>query len=121
MKNLIAEIPHPGSGGTITNPVLDSNIQSLSGVEYFQRLVPAAVGLGFVIGVIIFFFVMLMGAIQWIASGGDKAAVEAARGKIINAVVGIIILFSIFGIIALIQGFFKVSILTLDIGPLKIR
>lgn len=109
-------------GGTISNPVLSDNLKALSGEEFFQKFIPAAIGLGFLIGVIIFFFVMILGAIQWISSGGDKAAVDAAKGKITNAIIGLVVLFSLIAIIRLIETFFGgLNILTLDIGPLKIE
>lgn len=107
--------------GTIKNPLLGDSLNALTGEQFFAKLIPNAVGLGFVVGVIIFFFVMLLGAIQWIISGGDKQAVDAAKGKITNAVIGIVVLFSIFAIIKIIEGFFGFDILTLDIGPLKIE
>ncbi len=105
----------------IGNPALGDRLQTLSGLQFFQKLLPAMVGLGFVIGSLIFVFVMIVGAIQWITSGGDKAALDAAKGKITNALVGLIILFSIIAIIKLIESFFGISILTIDIGPLKIQ
>lgn len=108
------------SGGKIINPII-GDLGSLSGVEFFQKLLPALVGLGFMVGVIIFFFVMLLGAIQWITSGGDKAGVEGARGKIMNAIIGLVILFSLLAIVKLIESFFGIDILTIDIGPLKIE
>jgi len=79
------------------------------------------VGLGFFIGVLVFFFIMIMGAIQWITSGGDKAAVEGARGKITNAIVGVVILLSLFALLKVIEDFFGINILALDIGALKIQ
>lgn len=107
--------------GSFQNPILGKNLQGLSGLEFFQKLLPALVGLGFLVGVILFFFVMLLGAIQWIISGGDKAAVEGARGKIMNAIIGLVILFSLLAVVKLIENFFGINILTLDIGPLKIE
>ena len=106
---------------TVTNPALGDSLQGLSGVEFLQKLVPALVGFGFVIGTVIFFFMLLIGAIQWIASGGDKANVEAAKGRITNAVVGLVLLFSILAVVKLIEFFFGIDILTIDIGPLKIE
>ena len=106
---------------TITNPALGSSLQSQTGVEFFQDLVPRMVGLAFLIGVLIFFFIMIMGAIQWISSGGDKAAVEGARGKITNAIVGVVILLSLFALLKIIEDFFGINILALDIGPLIIQ
>ncbi len=79
------------------------------------------IGLGFVIGILIFFFVMIAGAIQWITSGGDKAAIEGARGKIVNAIVGIVILFALFAIIGVIENFFGLDILSLDILSFAIK
>ena len=37
---------------------------------------------------------LLMGALNWLTAGGDKAKVEAARDRITNALVGMAILFA---------------------------
>lgn len=104
----------------ITNPVLGNNLQSLSGTEFFSRLISTLVTFGFVAGSIIFFFMLLMGAIQWINSGGDPKQLEAARGRLTSALIGIVILFAIFAIIKVVEGVFEISILTIDISALKI-
>lgn len=106
---------------TVTNPVLGPGLQGKSGIGFFQSFIPAAIGLAFVIGSLIFFFILVIGAIQWITSGGDKAGIEAARGKISNALIGLAILFSAFAVVMVIEIFFGVNILTLDIGPLIIQ
>jgi hypothetical protein len=105
----------------ITNPALGPGLSGKTGVGFFQSFIPNMVGLAFVIGAIVFFFIMVIGAIQWITSGGDKAALESARGKIGNAVVGFIILIAVFALLKVIEDFFGINILTLDIGPLQIR
>jgi len=64
---------------------------------------------------------LITGAIQWISSGGDKQALESARNKISNALVGIVILFAVFAIINLIETFFGINIMTLDMGALVIQ
>lgn len=104
----------------ITNPVL-GNLGKESGSSYFAKAIPAGIGLAFVVGTLIFLFVLIAGAIQWISSGGDKQALEGARSKITNALIGIVLLFAAFAIINVIQSFFHISILTLDIGPLVIQ
>ncbi len=48
------------------------------------------------------FFLLLTGGIQWITSGGDKGALENARNRIVHAIVGLIIIASIWAIIAFI-------------------
>ncbi len=105
----------------IGNPALGGSLQSKSGIGFFQDLVPRMIGLAFVVGALVFFFIMIVSAIQWITSGGDKAAVEGARGKITNAIVGIVILLSTFALLKVIEDFFGINILALDIGPLKIQ
>jgi hypothetical protein len=37
---------------------------------------------------------LLLGGVGWLTSGGDKAKVEAARDRIVNALVGMTILFA---------------------------
>lgn len=105
---------------SITNPVLGPTLQSTTGVGFFQDLIPRMVGLAFLVGVLIFFFIMITGAIQWITSGGDKTGIESARGKITNAIVGVVILLSLFALLKVIEDFFGINILTLDIEPLII-
>lgn len=102
----------------IENPVLSPKIRELSGVEFFQDFLPRIVTLVFVIASLAFFFVVVIGAIQWITSGGDKAGVEAARGRITSAVVGLFIIFSLYAILKIVEGFFGIKIITIDISPL---
>lgn len=105
---------------TINNPVLGNSLGSLNGVSFFQKLLPALIAGAFVAGVVIFFFMFLVGAIGWITSGGDKAKTEVARGRITNAIVGLVILLSLFAIVNLIETFFGINILRLNLGPLFI-
>lgn len=111
------------SAGTISNPTFKGSpldgLQS-SPTAFLVKFIPNAIGLCFVVASIIFLFMMLIGGIQWISSGGDKQGLEAARGKISNALIGMVILFATFAIISLIQTFFGIQILTIDIGPLVI-
>lgn len=113
MNKHIAQITNPALGN-LDNP-------GNRGVGFFAQLIPSLIGLAFVAGAIIFFFMLVIGALQWIISGGDKAAVEAARGRISQALVGIIFLFASFVIVKLIENFFGISILTIDIGPFIIK
>jgi hypothetical protein len=80
------------------------------GTTFFATLIPNLINLGFVAGVIVFFFVFIIGAIQWMTSGGDKAAVESARGKIANALIGMVVLLLVFVILQVIGNFFGLDI-----------
>lgn len=122
MNNLLAQV----GGKTITNPVLGPNWQNLvsaptGGSSFISLLIPKLITMLLVAGVIIFFFIFIWGGIQWITAGGDKNAVGDARGRLSNALVGLLIMFSAFAVIMLIETFFGITLLTLDIGALVIQ
>ena len=68
-----------------------------------------------VVAALVFFFILVIGGVKWIMSGGDKAQTEAARNQITAALVGLVIVFSSWAIANLIEAFFGVSILNLEI------
>lgn len=100
----------------IKNKALKQSMQNLSGVEFLNKLLPNMVGLALVIGTVIFFFILIFGAIQWITSGGDKARLEIAKSKITNALIGIVILLTVFVVLKIIEDFFGINILTINLG-----
>ena len=60
----------------------------------------------FIIGIAgaIALVLLIVGGIQYMSSGGDKIAVEASRGRITAAVVGLLIVFGAYLIINVIGG-----------------
>ena len=46
----------------------------------------------FAIAAIVLVFMLIWGAYEWIVSGGDKEAVAKARGRILNALIGLAVL-----------------------------
>lgn len=123
MDNYNDVIEGGAPGNEIVNPAIGklNDLAGKTGVGFFQKLLPSAIGLLFVVGIVIFIFMILLGAIGWISSGGDKAALEGAKGKISNAIIGLVILLSTFALFKLIETFFGINILTIDIGPLIIQ
>jgi hypothetical protein len=71
--------------------------------------------LALVIAAIVFFFILVIGGIRWIISGGDKGQTEQARGQITAALVGLVIVFAAWAIAGLIGTFFGVNIFNLQI------
>lgn len=104
----------------ISNPIT-GNLNSNSGATFFVKFISAVVTIILVGGALVFFFMLIMGAIQWISSGGDKQAVQNARGRVTSALIGIVILFAVFAVAKLLEYFFGISILTIDIESLKIQ
>jgi len=83
--------------------------------------VPGIINTGFtwvlIIAAVVFFFMLVVGGIRWILSGGDKTQTEAARNQVTAALVGLVIVFSAWAIVRLIGTFFDVKILE---GELKL-
>lgn len=69
--------------------------------------IPALIGWGiqilFLVAGLVAFVYLLLGGIKWITSGGDKAAVEGARNQIIQALIGLIVVFAAWGLIVLVE------------------
>ncbi len=63
---------------------------------------------------------LIIGAYEWIASGGDKENVAKARNRIINALIGLIVLAVAFALVRLLGQFTGLDITNLTVptpGP----
>ncbi|MBI2621400.1 MAG: hypothetical protein HYW63_01985 [Candidatus Levybacteria bacterium] len=60
-------------------------------------------------------FFLIWGGIQWITSGGDKQKIEAARNRLVYALIGLIIAFLAFFIINTIGDFLGVKLLGITV------
>ncbi len=68
----------------------------------FAKLAKSIVTLVIVVAALLTLFYLVMGAIAWITSGGDKGKVEEARNKITAAVIGLLILAAVWAIFQLV-------------------
>lgn len=91
---------------------------TLGGVT-FSNLVSAAIVLILIVAALIFFFMLIYGGIKYISSGGDKGQMESARGTITAALIGLVIVFAAWAIVSLINTFFGVNILQLELPSLN--
>lgn len=66
------------------------------------------------IAAILVFGFLLWGAIEWITSAGDKSKVEAARNRISNAVIGLIILAATTALFVVVEEFLGIDVLTFN-------
>ncbi len=97
------------SFAAITNPVtgeLGNDAEKAASGEtfvyYFTTLWNTAVTIG-AIAVLIMF---LWGALEWITAGGDSGKIEKARSRIMQSIIGLLILVSSFVIIGFISQLF---------------
>lgn len=74
--------------------------------DVFGTIVKFVITILLIAAVVISTVFLIYGGIRWIISGGDKAAVEAARNTIIAAIIGLVVSFVAFLIIQLIATSF---------------
>src|SRR3989344_874836 len=104
----------------IENPFVNTS-GNLSGSSFISSLIQALVSIGFIVGAVVFVFMLIIGGIQWISSGDDKAKLESARGRISSAIVGLVVLFTLYAIIQLVENFFNENIIKIDLSSLRIN
>ena len=73
-----------------------------------------------VISAVVALVFLVWGGFKWITSGGDKAKVEAARNTIIAAVVGLIVAFLAYFILAVVLGIFGIKFENLSIPNITV-
>ena len=78
-------------------------------VTNLGRLISGAIGAILVVASLAAFMYLVMGGFQWITSGGDKSAVEAAQKKIQSAILGLFIVFAAWAIMLVIGKFFGIE------------
>ena len=89
-----------GSGGLLsTGKVTPSKVNVATDAS---KLVRTIITLVIVVAALLTLFYLIMGAIAWITSGGDKGKVEEARNKITAAVIGLLILAAVWAIFQLV-------------------
>lgn len=94
------------------DPTPNSIIISPPSVGYksLSNFIQNALVLVFTVGAFLVLIMLIIGAYEWIASGGDKEAVGKARNRIINALVGLLVLAIAFALVNLIGQFTGINI-----------
>lgn len=82
--------------GTITPPPELQGITGKTGAEGINIFLGKTVEIIMALAGVVFIFMMVLGATQWITSGGEKENVAKARSRITHAIIGLIILSSAF-------------------------
>ncbi|MDP2684649.1 MAG: hypothetical protein Q8P20_06445 [bacterium] len=93
MMNKIAQIKLSPDGGYKGFGPLGLE-QGQEGISVFATFLSSAVGLITIIGIIWMVFIIIIGSVAIISSGGDKQALEVARKKITNGIIGLVVLVS---------------------------
>lgn len=87
----------------ICNPVLGSFCQSANDPElYTNNVISAVISLFFIVGIIYFFWHLIFAGYHLIGSDGDPKKLETAKNEMTYSVLGVIVIFSIFGIMKMV-------------------
>lgn len=74
----------------------------------------------FVVAIIIALIFLIYGGLKWLVSGGDKGKVEEARGTIIAAIIGLIIVFLSYVILNFVLTLFGVDLSNLTLPSIDL-
>jgi hypothetical protein len=109
--NLIAQ-QRVGNGpdvfGFIKPPPELQPILNKGGAEGINFFLNNIIALIYIVAAVVFVFMMLWGALEWISSGGDKEKVGNAQKRITHAIIGIVlfaITFAIIQVVGIFTGF----------------
>lgn len=120
---LLAAINNPFA---VHNKALPDELNNMEGIPFLQSLISTAISLGFIIGSVVFFYMLISGGIMWITSRGDAGGhpvkdpgpLVMAKKQITAALVGLAVLLSIYAIIRLVSIIFGVDLLNFKIPTL---
>jgi len=117
---MIKEIKNKIQFAAITAPIYAAESLELTGKsDSFTNLenltvngmVSGAISLVLIIVSLVFFFILVIGGLKWITSGGDEKKVAAARAGITHALIGLVVVFAAWAIMKLIGSLFGIDIL----------
>ena len=84
----------------------------------FEAMISSAVNLVLIVASILFVFNFLIGGIKFMLSGGNKEKLDSAKRQLMNAILGIIIIFSSWAVLGFVGEFFGVDFSTFQIPTL---
>jgi len=96
------------SFGTLTNPFFSEAGEDVSNITLILSNVFGLITIG---AGILLLAQLVMGGFQYASSGGDSKAVEAAQKKIVNAVIGLVIVVGAYFIVGIIERVLGIKIL----------
>ena len=84
------------------------------GASSLTNFISMTVGVMTIVAFIWFIFTLFIGAIGWLASGGDKARLQEAQKKITTSIIGLTIVISAIFLIKIIGVIFGIDILAIQ-------
>lgn len=100
----LATLPFVSQVHAITTNTIRVNERNLGfEIPTFSTILSFIIKFFFVVAGIAALIYLLWGAFSWVTSGGDKGNVEKARDKIVNAIVGILLIIVVVAVVATLE------------------
>jgi hypothetical protein len=100
-------------------PTIIGNAGADAGGTALGKILGAMIGGIMIIALLLAFFLLISGGISWLSSGGDKNQLESARNKITNAIIGLIIVFSVWAVMLVVGPFVGLNFPTINIPAIQ--
>lgn len=97
---------------TLNVPGQFTNVATFTLAGFIQ----SAINILLVLVGLVAFFWLLIGGVQWIMAGGDKEGTEKARKRITSALIGLVIVFSVFAFVKILSAIFGVDLLNFNVN-----
>lgn len=89
----------------LETPIKSSQFSPITGYD-IPTMVLTAINLILITASIASFILLLVGALQWIMSGGDKESLDKAKKRITASLVGLAIVFSVYALSMIVSYLF---------------
>ena len=86
----------------IINPALNNALSSTDPKNYTNNVLSAVISMFFIVGLIYFFWHMIFAGLHLIGSDGDPKKFESSKNEMTYSILGLFVIFSIFGIMKLV-------------------
>lgn len=120
MLTLIAQAANFGNQGLAPATGYGANISNTNVGLTIESLISNIISFITVVAGVVFIFFFLIGCINWITSGGDSSKVASARNRIVQGIIGLIVLTVSYTLIALIGNVIGIDILNLNQTLMKL-
>lgn len=97
------------------NPLVGNIASGTKGTNVIQTFLGNGVTFAFGLGIVVLLAMLLIGAYEYITAGGDKEALQRSTKRMTQAMIGLLILFSIYLIANVVGMLFGINVLQLNI------
>jgi choline-glycine betaine transporter len=102
----------------IDNPALSERVGSLTGISFTNRFLSNIITILFIIATVIAVIYFLIGGITFITASGNKEQAVKGQDTMRSAIIGLVIIFTIYAILRLIEWVFGLKLIMIDLTPL---